>query len=214
MEELMEIYNLLLEAYGKRNWWPAKTPYEMMIGAILTQNTAWPNVEKAIANFCDRLSPEFIDAVSKEELAEIIRPSGYYNQKADRLKAITEWFKKYSYDIKNARQVDGKILRKELLDVKGVGRETADSILTYALGKPFFIVDTYTRRILYRIGYDIPKGYDEVRLKIEENVPRDLYIYNEFHALIVEHAKNHCKKVPNCKGCPLDAKCQKRIIEK
>jgi endonuclease-3 related protein len=212
--KLMEIYNLLLKAYGKRNWWPAKTPFEMMIGAILTQNTAWTNVEKAISNFGDRLSPEFIDAVSKEELAEIIRPSGYYNQKADRLKAITEWFKKYSYDIKNARQVDGKVLRKELLDVKGVGKETADSILTYALDKPFFIVDTYTRRILYRIGYDIPKGYDELRLKIEENVPRDLYIYNEFHALIVEHAKNHCKKVPNCEGCPLDAKCQKRIIDK
>lgn len=210
----MEIYNLLLKAYGKRNWWPAKTPFEMMIGAILTQNTAWTNVEKAISNFGDRLSPEFIDAVSKEELAEIIRPSGYYNQKANRLKAITEWFKKYSYDIKNARQVDGKVLRKELLDVKGVGKETADSILTYALDKPFFIVDTYTRRILYRIGYDIPKGYDELRLKIEENVPRDLYIYNEFHALIVEHAKNHCKKVPNCEGCPLDAKCQKRIIDK
>ncbi len=210
----MEIYNLLLKAYGKRNWWPAKTPFEMMIGAILTQNTAWTNVEKAISNFGDRLSPEFIDAVSKEELAEIIRPSGYYNQKANRLKAITEWFKKYSYDIKKARQVDGKVLRKELLDVKGVGKETADSILTYALDKPFFIVDTYTRRILYRIGYDIPKGYDELRLKIEENVPRDLYIYNEFHALIVEHAKNHCKKVPNCEGCPLDAKCQKRIIDK
>ncbi|HHY05001.1 MAG TPA: endonuclease III domain-containing protein [Thermoanaerobacterales bacterium] len=212
--KLMEIYNLLLKAYGKRNWWPAKTPFEMMIGAILTQNTAWTNVEKAISNFGDRLSPEFIDAVSKEELAEIIRPSGYYNQKANRLKAITEWFKKYSYDIKKARQVDGKVLRKELLDVKGVGKETADSILTYALDKPFFIVDTYTRRILYRIGYDIPKGYDELRLKIEENVPRDLYIYNEFHALIVEHAKNHCKKVPNCEGCPLDAKCQKRIIDK
>ena len=212
--KLMEIYNLLLKAYGKRNWWPAKTPFEMMIGAILTQNTAWTNVEKAISNFGDRLSPEFIDAVSKEELAEIIRPSGYYNQKANRLKAITEWFKKYSYDIKKARQVDGKVLRKELLDVKGVGKETTDSILTYALDKPFFIVDTYTRRILYRIGYDIPKGYDELRLKIEENVPRDLYIYNEFHALIVEHAKNHCKKVPNCEGCPLDAKCQKRIIDK
>ena len=100
--KLMEIYNLLLKAYGKRNWWPAKTPFEMMIGAILTQNTAWTNVEKAISNFGDRLSPEFIDAVSKEELAEIIRPSGYYNQKANRLKAITEWFKKYSYDIKKS----------------------------------------------------------------------------------------------------------------
>lgn len=210
MNGLMDIYNLLLSAYGKRNWWPAKTPFEMIIGAILTQNTAWTNVEKAIENFEDRLSPEFIETASHEEIADIIRPSGYYNQKAIRLKAITAWFKKYSYDIKNAQKFDGETLRRELLEVKGVGRETADSILTYALDKPFFVVDAYTKRILYRIGYDIPKNYDDLRLEIEKSIPKDLYIYNEFHALIVYHAKCYCKKIPICNGCSLESLCKKR----
>ncbi|WP_291565176.1 MULTISPECIES: endonuclease III domain-containing protein [unclassified Clostridium] len=211
MKELIQIYNLLLTAYGKRSWWPAKTAFEMMVGAILTQNTSWTNVEKAIANLGYNLSPEFIETVSNKELGEIIRPSGYYNQKAIRLKALTLWFKKYSYDIKNIKGIDGQVLRDELLEIKGVGRETADSILTYALNIPFFIVDTYTKRILYRLGYDIPKNYDELRIKIEESIPKDLYIYNEFHGLIVEHAKCHCKKSPNCAGCPLESICEKRV---
>lgn len=211
MKGLIQIYNLLLTAYGKRSWWPAKTDFEMMVGAILTQNTSWTNVEKAITNLGDNLSPEFIETVSNEELGEIIRPSGYYNQKAIRLKALTSWFKKYSYDIKNIEGIDGQVLRDKLLEIKGVGRETADSILTYALNIPFFIVDTYTKRILYRIGYDIPKNYDELRIKIEESIPKELYIYNEFHGLIVEHAKCYCKKSPNCDGCPLESICEKRI---
>ena len=212
MKGLIQIYNLLLTAYGKRSWWPAKTDFEMMVGAILTQNTSWTNVEKAITNLGDNLSPEFIETVSNKELGEIIRPSGYYNQKAIRLKALTSWFKKYSYDIKNIEGIDGQVLRDELLEIKGVGRETADSILTYALNIPFFIVDTYTKRILYRVGYDIPKNYDELRIKIEESIPKDLYIYNEFHGLIVEHAKRYCKKSPNCEGCPLESICEKRIL--
>ena len=137
MEELTRIYNILLKDYGLRHWWPAKTPFEMMVGAILTQNTTWTNVERAIANFGEYLSPEFIATVSKEELALIIRSSGYYNQKAIKLKEITKWFEKYSYDVEKAREVDGQTLRDELLSVKGVGKETADSILTYALNKPF-----------------------------------------------------------------------------
>ncbi|HCQ89529.1 MAG TPA: endonuclease [Clostridium sp.] len=212
MKELIQIYNLLLTAYGKRSWWPAKTAFEMMVGAILTQNTSWTNVEKAIANLGYNLSPEFIETVSNKELGEIIRPSGYYNQKAIRLKALTLWFKKYSYDIKNIKGIDGQVLRDELLEIKGVGRETADSILTYALNIPFFIVDTYTKRILYRLGYDIPKNYDELRVKIEESIPKNLYIYNEFHCLIVEHAKRYCKKSPNCRECPLESICEKRIL--
>ncbi|MDF2571309.1 MAG: pdg [Sporomusa sp.] len=211
MNGLHELFYTLLHAYKKRHWWPAKTPFEMMVGAILTQNTTWTNVEKAIANFGDRLSPAFIAQVNCDELAQIIRSSGYYNQKAIKLKALTEWYGKYEYTIEKAAQINGELLRTELLSVKGIGRETADSILLYALHKPFFVIDTYTKRILYRLGYDIPAAYDDLRLKIEENLPRDVYLYNEFHALIVEHAKQHCKKKPSCEGCPVEAICQKRI---
>lgn len=210
MEGLMKIYNLLLTAYGPRKWWPAKTAFEMMVGAILTQNTTWNNVNKAIANFGDKLAPEFIESASPEELAEIIRPSGYYNQKAVSLKALTGWFKKYAYDVQKVKKVDGEILREELLAVKGVGRETADSVLTYALEKPFFIIDAYTRRILSRVGYEFPKTYDQVRLKIEASIPKDLYIYNEFHALLVEEAKRYCKKKPQCEECSLASICEAR----
>ncbi len=208
MNGLLEIYDTLLNAYGQRHWWPAKTPFEMMVGAILTQNTTWMNVEKAIRNFGEHLSPQFIALASNDELAEIIRPSGYYNQKAIKLKALTQWYETYLYDVKKAMQMEGQFLRRELLAVKGVGHETADSILLYALNKPFFVVDTYTKRILYRLGYDIPNTYDELRMKIEESIPQDIYLYNEFHALIVEHAKRHCKKTPSCEACPVEAVCK------
>jgi endonuclease-3 related protein len=209
MEDLKSIFDILLAQYGPRHWWPAKTPYEMMVGAILTQNTTWANVTKAITAFGECLSPAFIASIPQEKLAQIIRASGYYNQKALRLKALTSWFSKYAYDIEKAREIDGQILRTELLAIKGVGRETADSILTYALNKPFFVVDTYTRRIFLRLGYDLPDTYEGLREQIEQSLPKDLYIYNEFHALLVEHAKRFCRKVPFCEGCPLEARCQK-----
>ena len=212
MNGLVEIYDTLLHAYGQRHWWPAQTPFEMMVGAILTQNTTWLNVEKAIRNFGDRLSPEYIGSISNDELAQIIRPSGYYNQKAIKLKALTEWFGRYSYEVKQAMQMDGYFLRSELLAVKGVGPETADSILLYALNKPYFVVDAYTKRILYRLGYEIPNTYDGLRLKIEESIPQDICLYGEFHALIVEHAKRHCKKTPLCEACPVEAVCKKRLV--
>ncbi|HWQ89562.1 MAG TPA: endonuclease III domain-containing protein [Desulfitobacteriaceae bacterium] len=216
MKGLTRIYDILFREYGQRYWWPASTPYEMMVGAILTQNTAWTNVEKALANFEGRLSPQFIASVSGEELARIIRPSGYYNQKALRLKALTAWFEKYSYEIEKTRAGEGPTLRTELLSVQGIGRETADSILTYALNKPFFIVDAYTRRLLSRFGCavdDVTGSYEDLRLRIENTIPRDLKLYNEFHALIVEHAKRYCRKLPLCAGCPLKAVCCQRILE-
>ncbi|MEA4924497.1 MAG: endonuclease III domain-containing protein [Syntrophomonadaceae bacterium] len=209
MRGLLDIYNTLLKAYGQRHWWPADTAYEMMVGAILTQNTTWLNVEKAINNLGKRLSPEYIAAASNEDLAVIIRPSGYYNQKVLKLKALTEWFKKYSYDVEQARQIDGQLLRDELLAVKGVGPETADSILLYALDKPFFVVDAYTRRFLARLGYALPQAYDELRVVIENSLPQAVPLYNEFHALIVEHAKQHCKKTPLCPACPVEDVCAK-----
>jgi len=227
MNGLLEAYDILFNAYGQRQWWPADTPFEMMVGAILTQNTTWLNVEKAIRNFGEHLSPDFIAKASNDELAQIVRPSGYYNQKAIKLKALTEWFGRYSYDVKQAMQMDGQFLRSELLAVKGVGPETADSILLYALNKPFFVVDTYTKRILNRLGYDLPNTYDGLRLKIQESIHQDtnrsfanaqddthvdiVYLYGEFHALIVEHAKRHCKKAPSCEACPAEPLCKKRI---
>lgn len=207
----MSIFNNLLDAYGPRHWWPAHTPFEMMVGAILTQNTAWSNVEKAITNLGDNLSPEYVAQASPEDLAAMIRPTGYYNQKVLKLKALTRWYEKYGYDLNRVMQVDGKILRGELLGVKGVGPETADSILLYALDKPFFVIDAYTRRILYRMGYDTPKNYDDLRLMIQGNISEDIYIYQEFHALIVEHAKRHCTKKPSCDNCPLVSSCHKRV---
>lgn len=211
MNGLLEIYCTLLNTYGQRHWWPAQTPFEMMVGAILTQNTTWHNVEKAIGNFGECLTPEYIASVNQEELAQVIRPSGYYNQKAIKLKDLTQWYERYSCDVNQAMQMDGQFIRSELLAVKGVGPETADSILLYALNKPFFVVDSYTRRILTRLGYDIPNNYDGLRLNIQASLPQDVYLYGEFHALIVEHAKRHCKKTPSCEGCPVEDICKKRI---
>ncbi len=212
MNDLVEIYNRLYAAYGTQQWWPARTPYEMMVGAILTQNTAWSNVEKALLQMGENLNPEYVLAAEPEVLAAQIRSSGYHNQKALRLKSLTEWYGEYGYDIHRVREADGEELRRQLLAIKGIGGETADSILTYALDKPFFVVDAYTRRILQRYGYDLPKAYDGLREMIESAVPRTLYVYNEFHALIVRHAKMHCTVKPRCEGCPLEGRCQKRIL--
>lgn len=211
MRELTEIYEKLLDAYGPRFWWPAHTPYEMMVGAILTQNTSWANVEKALLNLGERITPVYILGASPEELAAAIRPSGYHNQKALKLKALTLWFARYDFDIEKARAEEGDTLRRELLAVKGVGGETADAILTYALEKPYFVVDAYTRRILHRYGYDLPKSYEGLRAAIEAHFPKNVLLYNEFHALIVEHAKRFCRVKPLCETCPLGASCRKRI---
>lgn len=208
MDRLADIYRLLFAAYGPQHWWPATTPYEMMVGAILTQNTAWTNVEKALTNLGERLNPEYILAAPSEELAAAIRSSGYHNQKAIRLKTLTEWYGEYGCDIEKVQLADGNVLREELLGLKGVGGETADSILLYALNKPFFVVDAYTRRILQRLGYPLPSTYDGIRKAIEDNVPEELQLYNEFHALIVRHAKEHCRVKPLCAGCPLEERCR------
>lgn len=202
-EKIMTLFNLLLSYYGKQDWWPAETHYEMMVGAVLTQNTTWKNVVKALNNFKGSLNPSMIKWISTADLAEIIRPSGYFNQKAIKLKALNDWYERYDFSIDRVRSIDGEKLREELLTIHGVGRETADSILTYAAGKPYFVVDTYTRRLFHRLGFDVPAQYDEFRKIIEEAIPKDLYIYNELHALIVRHATEYCLKSPKCKGCPL-----------
>lgn len=214
MADLAALYRVLEGAYGARNWWPARTPFEMMVGAVLTQNTAWSNVEKALANFGGPPEPAQIDAMPLPELTALIRPSGFYNQKAPRLKALTRWYARYGWDIDKARAADGAMLRAELLAVSGIGNETADSILLYALEKPYFVIDKYTRRLLERLGFDPPPGYDALAAFFTARLERDVALYNQYHALIVEHSKRHCKAAPQCAGCPLAQGCERRGVER
>ena len=205
---LMKIYDALLARYGDLNWWPAETPYEVIVGAVLTQNTAWGNVEKAIANFGGNLTPEIVMHADHNRLAEIIRPAGFFNQKAAYLKAVTQWYAGYGFDVLSVRNQTMEKLRAELLAVKGVGRETADSILLYAFGFPAFVIDAYTMRLCERIPINAGKGYEAVKAYFESAIPRDAKIYNNYHALIVINGKNHCRKKPVCSGCPLGGLCQ------
>lgn len=200
--ELLSIYQKLHAHYGDLHW-PAKTSYEVIVGAVLTQNTAWSNVEKAIANFGDNLSPEFVLNTDISELTEIIRPAGFFNQKAAYLKAVTEWFKGYKFDVPAVRREPLEKIRTELLSTRGIGKETADSILLYAFGFPTFVVDAYTARFCERYPVDAGKGYDAVKAYFDENLPRDVEVYNNFHALIVTNAKEHCRQKPLCAGCPI-----------
>ncbi len=208
--KLVPLYETLLAHYGELHWWPAKTPYEVMAGAVLTQHTAWVNVEKAIANFGKTLSPETVANAGLAGLAEIIRPAGFYNQKAGYLKAVTAWYAKYGCDVSIVRRESLGKLRAELLSTKGVGQETADSILLYAFGFPTFVVDAYTVRLSERYPIDAGKGYAAVKAYFEANLPKNAEVYNNFHALIVINAKEHCRKKPSCDGCPLGEKCGRR----
>jgi endonuclease-3 related protein len=210
---VLNIYETLHAHYDNLDWWPAKTPYEVMVGAILTQNTAWSNVEKAIANFTD-LSPQFIQDCDIAKLTEIIRPAGFFNQKAGYLKAVTAWFAKYSFDVPTVQRESLEKLRPELLAVKGIGKETADSILLYAFGFPTFVVDAYTVRLCERHPLEVGKGYDAVKAHFEDNLPCDADLYNNYHAMIVINAKEHCRKSkPLCGKCPLAGSCKKVTVQ-
>src|SRR5699024_1572846 len=206
-----QIYNRLFKYYGPQKWWPADTPFEMMIGAIIDQNTNWRNAERSLTNIKPYLAPELMEKLTTDELAKMIRSSGFFNIKAKRIKALLEWFIAYDCNIEMIKRINKQQLRDELLNINGVGRETADVILLYAFGKPIFVVDNYARRIFYRIGFDMPKVYDAFRNKVEGVVLGDLQLFNEFHALLVEHAKIHCKKTPICDGCPLFEVCDRRL---
>ena len=208
---IINIYETLFARYGDLHWWPAKTPYEVMVGAVLTQNTAWGNVEKAVANFGDALSPEALLDMSADNLTNIIRPAGFFNQKAAYLKAVTQWFAGYNFDVSTVQREPLKKLRPELLSVKGIGKETADSILLYAFGFPTFVVDAYTVRLCGRYPIDTGKSYDEVKSYFESNLHRNANVYNHYHALIVINGKEHCRKKPICEGCALYDDCNKQI---
>jgi len=210
MNNLLSIYETLFAHYGNLNWWPAKTSYEVIVGAILTQNTNWNNVEKAIANFGDDITPEFVMNAGFDELASIIRPAGFFNQKTGYLKAVTTWFSDYSYDVSTVQGISPDILRNELLSVKGIGPETADSVLLYAFDFPTFVVDAYTLRLCKRFSIDAGDKYADVKSFFENNLPKNTELYNNFHACIVINAKEHCRKNnPLCVDCPLSAECNK-----
>lgn len=204
----MQIYNALLAHYGPQHWWPGQTDFEVMVGAILTQNTNWNNVEKAIANLkaVGTLCPTALYAMPETQLAEYIRPAGYYNIKARRLKNLVHWLMdELDGSLEALKDIPIDRLREELLSINGVGRETADSILLYALHKPTFVVDTYTYRILVRHGYiDTESDYEQIKEFLEGHLPRNVKLYNEFHALIVQAGKNHCKPRAQCANCPLE----------
>ena len=220
MSKIRDVYKILLKKYGKQGWWPttlegelhpsyhggkigARERFEIIVGAVLTQNTSWKNVEKAIVNLnkAKALGINEIKKINKKKLASLIKPSGYFNQKAERLKIIAEFF------LKNKNPS-----RNELLDVKGVGPETADSILLYAFSRPVFVVDAYTKRIFSRIGVcDGKCGYEELQEIFHKSLKKNAKVFNEYHALIVEHAKMHCTKKPNCTECPLNPICKKFI---
>lgn len=206
--KLMKMYDAMLQELGESGWWPGESPLEIMLGAVLTQNTAWGNVEKAIDNLkkAGLLDLEALFEISLEDLAEQIRPAGYFRVKAGRIKALLTWIKDFAGgDIKSLSSHDTWALREELLGVKGVGPETADAILLYALDRPSFVADEYTRRILSRHGM-VPEeaGYDELRDFFMDALPEEVSLFNEYHALIVRVGKQWCtRRKPDCKNCPL-----------
>ena len=201
-------YDALETHFGPQHWWPAETPFEVMVGAILTQNTNWRNVEKAIENIrrAGLLDPVALRSLPRERLAELIRPAGYYNVKAARLaNLLSVLVDEYDGDLE--RFFDGGIdqLRQRLLSINGVGRETADSIILYAARKPTFVVDAYTYRVVLRHGLVFEDAdYDQLKSLFEDHLPRDASLFNEYHGLIVRVGKEFCRKTPRCSGCPLD----------
>ena len=199
---ITRIYDRLLDSFGPQGWWPVKhgigsPEWEIMVGAVLTQNTNWRNVENALENLSKAgvIGRKSLLKLSEEELAGLIRPSGYYNQKAKKLRILAGFQKELS--------------RKNLLSLWGIGKETADSILLYSRDKAYFVVDAYTKRIFSRMGLiNQDAGYEEIRHFFESRLPRDPRLYREFHALIVRMAKEHCKPKPACQGCPMEKFCE------
>jgi endonuclease-3 related protein len=215
---LKEVYNRLYNEYGPRGWWPGESPFEVMIGAVLTQNTAWANVEKAISNLKEEnlLIPNRLNKISISKLTQLIKPAGYFNVKAKRLKCLLAFlFREFNGNLRLMRKERLKTLRNKLLNVNGIGPETCDSILLYALQKAIFVIDAYTRRIISRCGIineDI--SYEKLQSIFMENLPRNLKLYNEYHALIVQLGKDICKKRPNCNLCVINELCKKRGVNK
>ena len=205
---LTAVYERLLAAFGPQKWWPAQTRFEVIVGAILTQNTNWGNVEKALNNLKRKklLSPQALRGISPQKLALLIRPAGYFNVKAKRLKNFISFlFNEYDGHLKKMMREDCRLLRQKLLDVNGIGPETADSILLYAFDKPVFVVDAYTKRILYRHNIIAPDAdYDTIQEMFMTFLRGDARMFNEYHALIVRLGKDFCRPKPLCGQCALN----------
>jgi endonuclease-3 related protein len=215
--QLRAIYRVLYQAYGPQHWWPGDTPFEVMVGAVLTQNTAWANVEKAMANLKRErlLTPSRMFNLEPGKLALLIRPCGYFNIKTKRLRHLLSFIHtRYSNSLTRMFSTDPSLLRQQLLEVNGIGPETSDAIMLYAGEKPFFVVDAYTRRIFSRQGLIAGNAdYYAVQDLFMDNLPMDARFYNEYHALIVRVGKDYCKKTrPFCGGCPLRSeRCRSQI---
>ncbi|MDB9823007.1 endonuclease III domain-containing protein [Deltaproteobacteria bacterium] len=207
-DRLLEMFDVMLNHFGPQHWWPGETKFEVMVGAILTQNTNWNNVEKAIRNLKTKnlLSIEALHLISKSSLADNIRPAGYYNIKAGRLKNLINFIiEKFDGDIACFLGQKTDELRKGLMSINGVGHETADSILLYAADRPVFVIDTYTHRILNRHGLvDDHAAYFDLQELFKDSLPEDTVLFNEFHALIVRTGKEYCRRKPRCNICPLE----------
>ncbi len=210
-QALLSIYHQLMRRYGPQHWWPAHEPFEVIVGAILTQSAAWGNVEKAISNLkaAKALSPEALRRLSLSKLATLIHPCGYYNAKALKLKSFAQWLGEYYND--NLSQLFAnniEHLRQQLLSIHGIGQETADSIILYAAHKPIFVIDAYTRRIINRLGLaPNSHSYTAYQTLFMENLPSDVRLFNEYHALLVCLAKNVCRNHPLCQQCCLNNIC-------
>lgn len=206
-DHLLAIYRCLYEAYGPQHWWPGDTPFEIVVGAILTQSAAWPNVEKAIANLkaADALSPQGLLRLPQGEVARLVYPAGYFNAKARKLKAFVQMlFAGYGGSLDALFALPLESLRQKLLSTHGIGWETADSIILYAAHKPIFVIDAYTRRLFSRLGLRPDRDdYRSWQVLFMDNLPPDVSLFNEYHALIVRQAKTVCRRLPLCAGCPL-----------
>jgi len=210
-QKLQDIYHRLMDCYGQQHWWPAEGPFEMMVGAVLTQGAAWRNVEKAIANLkaAGALSPKVVRRLPLSELATLIRPSGYYNAKALKLKSLAQWLGEFWDDnLDRLLASDIDCLREQLLSVHGIGQETADSIILYAAGKPIFVIDAYTRRIIGRLGLAPEESsYAAYQTLLMHSLPTDSSLFQEYHALLVRLAKDVCRRRPLCHECCLNSIC-------
>jgi endonuclease III related protein len=205
---LLAVYDRLHAVFGPQHWWPGESPFEIMVGAVLVQNTAWRNVERTIANLRDAgvMEPVALYALPFEELAELIRPAGYYQVKAKRLRNLLRFVvEEFGGSLEAMFATDLVTLRKRLLAIHGIGPETADAILLYAGGLPTFVIDTYTHRVLARHGWiEYDATYDVIKDYFESALPADVALYNEYHALLVRVGKEYCKRTgPKCDACPL-----------
>jgi endonuclease-3 related protein len=209
---LLEIYRRLYGAYGPQHWWPGESAFEVVIGAILTQSAAWVNVEKALANLKSArvMSAEGMRDVPEARLAELLRPSGYFNMKAKKVKAfIDHLWSRHDGDLGRMLSQETEALGEELLSIWGIGEETADDIVLYAANKPVFVIDAYTRRVFGRLGLGgAARSYGEWQVLFHSSLPRDAVLFNEYHALLVRHGKDVCRKEPKCEGCSLREVCE------